>query len=124
MENQKVCDVLNSLEVVYEEGGDHAALLVKTSEENFKKLESVGVDRKTALKYGDTDENEFCILALGFSENYADGIERGKLVNKEEQFTSKVDEFGKAIENGNILRAGFKRDALIGMFKKELFKEG
>ncbi len=123
MENQKVCDVLNSLEVVHEEGGDHAASLVEASAENLKKLESVGIDRKTALKYGDTNETEFCILALGFSENYADGIEKGKLVNKEDQFTNLLNEMGDSLYNGKIMRAGSKRNALIGMFKKELFRD-
>jgi len=85
MENQKVLDVLNSLEVVYEEGGDNAALLVKSTVGNLSKLEEVGIGSKTALKYGDTEEKEFCKFALAVSEGYANDYENGKLVWKDER---------------------------------------
>ncbi|WP_179223763.1 hypothetical protein [Paenibacillus tyrfis] len=39
MKNQAVIDVLNSLEVIDQEGGDHAYILVADNEENrHKKL--------------------------------------------------------------------------------------
>ncbi|WP_239551572.1 hypothetical protein [Paenibacillus elgii] len=40
---QAIIDVLNSLEVIDQEGGDHAYILVADNEENRQKLRAVGV---------------------------------------------------------------------------------
>lgn len=79
MENQNVLDVLNSLEVIDRQGGDEAYILVANNEENRAKLTAVGVDPSICKKYG--DEEDFCILALAFSEGYADSVKDGKLIH-------------------------------------------
>ena len=70
IDKKAILDVLNSLEVIEQEGGESAYLLVKNNVENHKKLNAVGVPSKTINNYG--DEETFCILALALSEGYAD----------------------------------------------------
>ncbi|WP_337982817.1 MazG nucleotide pyrophosphohydrolase domain-containing protein [Lysinibacillus sp. C5.1] len=70
IDKQAILDVLNSLEVIEQEGGESAYLLVKNNVENHKKLNAVGVPSKTINNYG--DKETFCILALALSEGYAD----------------------------------------------------
>lgn len=78
MNKQAILDVLNSLEVIETNGGDDAYILVANSEENCRKLNAVGVTDETIMRYG--DDETFCILALAFSEGYADEYRDGKLV--------------------------------------------
>lgn len=79
MEKQKVLDVLNGLDVVESCFlTDESWILVESSKDNFSKLSEVGIDRDTAMKYGDNET--FCILALAFNEGYAGGCDgSGKL---------------------------------------------
>ncbi|MGE6515178.1 hypothetical protein [Lysinibacillus sphaericus] len=70
IDKQAVLDVLNSLEVIEQNGGENAYLLVGNNVENHKKLNALGVPSKTINNYG--DEETFCILALALSEGYAD----------------------------------------------------
>jgi len=79
VENQKVLDVLNSLEVVEKQGGEDSYILVDSTKENLQRLNDVGVDTETILKYG--DDNAFCVLALAFNEGYANDYDN-KLVYK------------------------------------------
>jgi hypothetical protein len=78
MNRQAVLDVLNGLEVIDQQGGEDAYMLVENSEENRAKLSEVGVSAETILKYGDTET--FCILALAFGEGYCDEVQGLKLV--------------------------------------------
>lgn len=66
---QAVLDVLNNLNVIEQNGGDDAYLLVANSHGNHKKLNAVGVSSETINKYG--DDETFCILTLALSEGYA-----------------------------------------------------
>ncbi|WP_274856925.1 hypothetical protein [Bacillus methanolicus] len=77
-EKKRILDVLNSLEVIEENGGDECYLLVENNEENHKKLNDVGVSSETINKYG--DEETFCILSLAFSEGYCDLYDGDKLI--------------------------------------------
>ncbi|EHS59419.1 hypothetical protein [Paenibacillus sp. Aloe-11] len=78
LNKQAILDVLNSLEVVDEQGGDDAYMLVDVTPEMLDKLAYVGVSKDTVVKYG--DEESICILALAFGEGYANGFERNRLV--------------------------------------------
>ncbi|QPA33414.1 hypothetical protein [Thermaerobacillus caldiproteolyticus] len=78
MENQKVLEVLNSLEVIEKQGGEDSYMLVENNEENRKRLNDVGVSNETIDKYGDNET--FCILALAFGEGYADFYQNGKFI--------------------------------------------
>lgn len=81
MDRKKVLDVLNSLKVVEFNGGDEPYILVENSSSNREKLNAVGVSNEVIDKYG--DEETFCILALAFSEGYANDYLDGKLVYKD-----------------------------------------
>lgn len=78
MENQKILDVLNSLNVIEKQGGEDAYILIKNNGENQKLLNDVGVDSETINKYG--DEEAFCALSLAFGEGYADFYLDGKFI--------------------------------------------
>lgn len=78
MENQKILDVLNSLNVIEKQGGEDAYILIKNNGENQKLLNDVGVDSETINKYG--DEEAFCALSLAFGEGYADLYIDGKFI--------------------------------------------
>ena len=80
IDKQAILDVLNSLEVIEQNGGESAYLLVENNVENHKKLNAVGVPSKTINNYG--DDETFCILALALSEGYADhyNVFKGGLV--------------------------------------------
>jgi hypothetical protein len=78
IEKQKVLDVLNSLKVIESSGGEEAYALVENNEENRSFLNELGVTTETITGYG--DEETFCILALAFSEGYANDYIDGKLV--------------------------------------------
>ncbi|MEC0089362.1 hypothetical protein [Paenibacillus macquariensis] len=73
-----ILDVLNSLEVVEQEGGDSAYILVENTPETRAKLNAVGVTDEQIMAFG--DEETFCILSLACHEGYADGYQDGKLV--------------------------------------------
>ena len=78
MSRQSILDVLNSLEVVEQDGGDNAYILVENSIENRAELNAVGVTDEQILGAG--NDETFCILALAWNEGYADGYADGKLV--------------------------------------------
>lgn len=78
MENQKILDVLSTLSVIEEQGGEDAYMLIQNSNENQKLLNDVGVDSETTNKYGDGET--FCVLALAFGEGYADFYLDGKFI--------------------------------------------
>lgn len=67
-ERQKICKLLNSLEVVDSGLG---YVTVEYSEENLSKLEEVGVTLDITSLYGN-EEDDLDITALAFGENYAD----------------------------------------------------
>ncbi|KPV60769.1 hypothetical protein QJ48_04230 [Paenibacillus sp. A3] len=77
---QAIIDVLNSLEVIDQEGGDHAYILVADNKENRQKLRSVGVTDEQITEAGDDGES-FCLLALAFNNDLADAYEKGKFLN-------------------------------------------
>lgn len=76
IDKNKVLDVLNELEVVEE--GAEGYILVENTSEVHEKLNALGVASETINKYG--DEETFCIIALAFSEKYANEFVDGKLV--------------------------------------------
>ncbi len=72
----EVLSVLNALSVFEYGSPDYPYMLVENNEENIEALESVGISRETAEKYG--DDEYFCVLALALSEGLAEeytGIE-------------------------------------------------
>lgn len=77
-EKQAILDVLNSLEVVDQQGGDDAYILVDVTPEMVDKLGVVGIPQETIHKYGDAET--VCILALAFGEGYANGFQKDELV--------------------------------------------
>ncbi|MEK5061007.1 hypothetical protein BK126_26190 [Paenibacillus sp. FSL H7-0326] len=84
MNKKAVLDVLNSLEVVEENRGDNAYILVKNTTELQKELAKHGVDAQIIMRYG-WDRETFCILAFSFGEGIATDYEPGKgLVFNEE----------------------------------------
>lgn len=78
MEKQAVLDVLNSLEVIEQQGGEDPYILVENNIDNRKKLNNVGVTNDQIEAAG--DEESFCILVLAFNENLADTFKNGKLI--------------------------------------------
>ncbi|WP_433956970.1 hypothetical protein [Cytobacillus horneckiae] len=78
MNKKDVVDVLNNFEVIESNGGEEAYALVANTEENRKQLNEVGVYSDVIKGYG--DEDTFCILALAFSEGYADLYDGNKLI--------------------------------------------
>ncbi|WP_179283599.1 hypothetical protein [Paenibacillus sp. VTT E-133291] len=62
--------MLNSLEVVDQQGGDDAYMLVDNNDDVREKLAKVGVTSETIRQYG--DDESFCVLALAFGEGYCD----------------------------------------------------
>ncbi|MEK3658224.1 hypothetical protein NSQ29_01515 [Paenibacillus sp. FSL F4-0236] len=78
MNNQAILNVLNSLEVVEQNGGDEAYILVDVTPEMVDELAEFGVTQDTIYKYGDAET--VCILAMAFCEGYANGFVKGKLV--------------------------------------------
>lgn len=78
MNYQAILNVLNSLEVVEQQGGDEAYILVDVTPEMVDELAEFGVTQDTIHKYGDAETT--CILAMAFGEGYANGFKAGKLV--------------------------------------------
>lgn len=79
MNRQAVLDVLNSLEVIDEQGGEESYIIVELNEENLAELSVVGITKDMVEGYG-TDGTDFCILAFAFSEKYADEYKNGELI--------------------------------------------
>ncbi|MFD1777039.1 hypothetical protein [Paenibacillus rhizophilus] len=100
---QAILDVLNSLEVVEQQGGDDCYILVADSEENRSRLMAVGVQSETIDRYA--EGGTFCILAMAFSEKYADDYENGKLV----VWGPLDDEFRYRVLNGEGTAADAER---------------
>jgi|GEM_PF-4084056 len=69
MEQAKVLEALETLEIVEMQGGEDAYILVDFNNENRETLHAVGVTDEMMLKYG--DESSFCILALAYNEKLA-----------------------------------------------------
>ncbi|MGO4369361.1 hypothetical protein AB4Z21_00945, partial [Paenibacillus sp. MCAF20] len=78
MDKQAILDVLNNLEVIEQQSGDEAYILVSNDSVNREELNAVGVSTETFEQYG--DEYTFCILALAFGEGYCDEYRDGKFV--------------------------------------------
>jgi hypothetical protein len=112
MNKQSILDVLNSLEVIEQQGGEDCYILVANNEENRAKLNAVGVSNETILKHG--DEETFCILALAFNEGYCDEYKDGKLV-----LWGPIDELRQRVLNGEGTSADAER--LLRELEPELF---
>ncbi|MGE7114684.1 hypothetical protein [Lysinibacillus sp. NPDC047702] len=69
IDKQAILDILNSLEVIEQNGGESSYILVENNAANHEKLNALGVPSEAINKYG--DEETFCFLALAFSEGYA-----------------------------------------------------
>ncbi|CDN42017.1 MULTISPECIES: hypothetical protein [Paenibacillus] len=87
MSKQAILDVLNSLPVIDQQGGDDAYILVQNTQEVRERLAAAGdvsasLDPHTLGRYG--DEEEFCILAYAFGEEYANDYRGGILIWDEE----------------------------------------
>ncbi|MGG1637208.1 hypothetical protein [Paenibacillus sp. NRS-1760] len=78
MNKQTALNVLNSLEVIEQQGGEDCYILVANSEENRKKLNAVGISNETIQAYGDNDT--FCILSIAFNEGLCNEYNNGRLV--------------------------------------------
>lgn len=89
IEKQQVLDVLNSLEVIEENGGEDAYILVKNDENNKKLLNEVGITTEIIEKYGDGET--FCILALAFNERYADLYYNSELIAFDKSFAVELE---------------------------------
>ena len=85
IDKQAILNVLNGLEVIEQNGGEDAYILVENNAANHEKLNAVGVPSETINKYG--DDETFCILALAFNEGYANELEYSKLVLRPDKFT-------------------------------------
>lgn len=81
MNKQAVLDVLNDLPVFESQGGEDPYILIELTDEAVSKLESAGISREMAERYG--DDETFCILALAFSEGYANRFLNGRLAYKD-----------------------------------------
>ena len=84
IDKQAILDILNSLEVIEKNGGENTYILVENNAANNEKLNAVGVPSEAINKYG--DKETFCILALAFSEGYANELEYSKLVLRPDKF--------------------------------------
>ncbi|MEI2284990.1 hypothetical protein [Paenibacillus polysaccharolyticus] len=96
MDKQSILDVLNSLEVVDQQGGDDAYMIVDVTPEMLTRLAEVGVSKETVLNYG--DEESTCILALAFGENYANFYYKG-LVNWPQEAVDLIEEMDSALRS-------------------------
>lgn len=77
IDKNKVLDVLNNLQIVEE--GSEGYILVENNSEVHEKLNALGVSSEIINKYG--DDETFCIIALAFTEGYANDFVDGKLVS-------------------------------------------
>ncbi len=82
-------DALNELEVFESTGGEEAYALVYKTEEVIEDLHDVGISKETIDKYG--DEETFCILALAFSEGFANWYDGTKLTMESNEITFLTD---------------------------------
>jgi hypothetical protein len=114
MSKQAILDVLNSLEVVEQNGGDEAYILVNNNPENRAELIAVGVAADTIERYGEDDT--FCILAMAFNEKYADEYENGKFI----LWGPLDDEFRYRVLNGE--GTPYDAERLLKMLEPELFE--
>lgn len=112
-EKQAILDVLNSLEVVEQQGGEDAYILVRNDENTRAELEAVGVSAETFERYGDDETS--CILALAFGEEYADEYENEKLI----VWGPLDDEFRYRVLGGEGTALDAER--LLRMLEPELF---
>jgi len=113
MNKQAVLDVLNSLEVIEQQGGEDSYILVANSPENREKLNAVGISTSKINAYGDNET--FCILALAFGEGYADEYTNGKF-----QLWGPIDDdFRYRVLNGEGTAADAER--LLRALEPELF---
>ncbi|RJX40953.1 hypothetical protein D3P09_02745 [Paenibacillus pinisoli] len=78
MNHEAILNVLNSLEVIEQQGGEDSYILVANNEVNRSRLAAVGVPAEKMVYYG--DDETFCILALAFGERYADEFVNGYLI--------------------------------------------
>lgn len=102
LNRKRIVDVLNSLEVIEQSGGEDCYILVKNSVENRKRLNDVGVPSVVIDRYGDVDT--FCILALAFGEGLADYWMGGLRV---------YDEIDKELRNRVDKGKGTPQDAIL-----------
>lgn len=117
MNKQAILDVLNSLEVVDQQGGDDAYMLVDNNDDVRGKLAAVGVTSETIRQYG--DDESFCVLALAFGEGYCDEYD-----NQNEKFVlwgPLDDDFRNRVLNGQGTQTDAER--LLRMLEPELFGE-
>ncbi len=100
MKNKEVLNVLSNLDVSEQSGGEEAYALVEINDEVVDQLDSVGIDIDTAKKYG--DDETFCILALAFSEGYANWYDGDKLHNYDTTYHNIALEGLKELHNNML----------------------
>jgi len=115
MNKQAILDVLNSLEVVDQQGGDDAYMMVDNNDVVKEKLAAVGVASETIKKYG--DDESFCVLALAFGEGYCDDYENGKFI----LWGPLDDDFRYRVLNGQGTPTDAER--LLRMLEPEMLTE-
>lgn len=132
MSRQAVLDVLNNLPVFESQGGEDCYILVEFTDEIVNRLESVGISKEKAERYG--DKETFCILALAFSEGYANNFVNGKLDFEYETYLLKssygneyFDTYKEANEAYEEVKEilgseGHEPDELISLYKLEPIK--
>jgi len=121
MSNQSILNVLNSLEVQEQGGGDDAYIQVNQTPETVARLMELGVSQDTISKYGDGET--FCILALAFGEGYANFYYK-RLVNWPVEAVELVEKFSSE-KIGPKLRREFERShEFIGHTSNEIFQLG
>lgn len=111
MNKQAVLDVLNSIEVVEQQGGEDPYILVANSQENRDKIIAVGINEDEINAAG--DEDTFCILALAFNcGEYADDFKDGKLILWERNKT--INELVKDAHSNAVSKGWWDEDRSFG----------
>lgn len=120
----EILNVLNSLEIIDQNGGDDAYMLVANTPETRERLSQLGVSSETIRNYG--DDETFCILALAFGEGYATDYKSGVGLIYEEKKIDEIKEDLNAIadevwekdvfdvitnQEGKIIAEVFDKDA-------------
>ncbi|GEM_PF-3901995 len=121
LNRQAICDVLNSLEVVEQEGGESAYISVEDNCENREKLYAMGITKESIDAVGDGYGETFDILALAFYDGkpFADDYEKGKFVVWESLVD---DDLRYRVTNGQARQTDSER--LLQALEPELFGGG
>ena len=122
-----IIDVLNGLEVIEQNGGEDAYILVENSKENHIVLNQVGLSSETINKY--VNDGAFCILDLACGEGLASLYIDGKLIPSDDCLELPTNKEGVSFifynhegetyfiisENGSIQKTKLSKDNIDGI---------